>query len=124
MLSKIVIKIQENNNEVIKYYLLNQSQIKHLKQTDNGLFEEEVSGEWVGFCYNNHWILKKYVALWEEVSFNIINIIENYYGYGQNKVTALINGKTIDLISSYWDGNTNCYIPIKYINFNFDEYIC
>mgnify|MGYP004508972661 CR=1 FL=1 len=117
------IKYKEKFSDTFeKYYKIKDNDLVNLDiDIDGNLFKKE-DGFTEGFMCNHKWISKNNSAIWEEVIIERIDVKENFYGYGLDKVIASINGEERELIESRWEGQTNCYIPAN--SFNLSEECC
>lgn len=113
------IKYKESFSDFSHTYLkINDKNLVHLDLDDNGNLFEDKNGYIEGIKINNKWITSNNAEVWQEVDFQEIDIKLNYYGYGIDKVTAIIEGSSVELVESKWEGNTNCYIPSSSVNFD------
>lgn len=99
-----------------RYYKIKDSDLFNLDIDMNGNLLKKDDGFTLGFLFNNKWISKNNSEVFEEVYIEKLDIKENYYGYGLDKLTALVDGEEMELIESRWEGQTNCYTPSKSIN--------
>lgn len=111
------IKYKENfSDNYEKYYKIKDDDLVNLDIDMNGNLFEKENGFTQGFLSNHKWLSKSNSEIWEEVSIERLDVKENFYGYGLDKITALVDGEKIELIESRWEGQTNYYIPANSLN--------